>query len=207
MLALPKTTVYADLTCYGAPVSSGLWGGVKLSDLLKLAGMNESASSIDFVARDGYKVSLPIETALHPDIIIAYEKDSTPIGETYRLVIPQVNGNMWIAMITSINMSTATVSSSSSQPALTSFLTGPPKVPEQTQPTTQPTTAPTPTPTPTNISIANPAAPPLNATQPPAQQNLPAPASFPFEIVYAVIAASVIAAAATCFMVFRRRKM
>jgi hypothetical protein len=42
---------------------------------------------------------------IRSDVIIAYEKDHAPLLETLRLVIPEANGNLWISMITSMNMS------------------------------------------------------------------------------------------------------
>jgi DMSO/TMAO reductase YedYZ molybdopterin-dependent catalytic subunit len=76
--------------------------------LLSIIGLNPSGGSIDFTAQDGYKVSIPIETALQPNIIIAYQKDGTPLAETHRLVLPQNNGNLWISMITSISLGMGT---------------------------------------------------------------------------------------------------
>ena len=39
--------------------------------------------------------------------MIAYEKDDKPLAEGLRLIVPGANGAAWIAMITSITMSTA----------------------------------------------------------------------------------------------------
>jgi DMSO/TMAO reductase YedYZ molybdopterin-dependent catalytic subunit len=75
ILALPKTTVYAELSCYGSPISNGNWSGVKLSDLLSLSEIFSIAGSIDFLAGDGYKVTIPMETTMLPEVIIAYELD------------------------------------------------------------------------------------------------------------------------------------
>jgi DMSO/TMAO reductase YedYZ molybdopterin-dependent catalytic subunit len=121
LLALPKTIVGADLSCYGLLISSGEWGGVKLSDLLDQAGIDPSVSTINFVAQDGYSVNLPISIAMRIDIIVAYDFNGAPLTEVLRLVVPEENGNIWIAGITSISMSNSPVNqveSGSSGPSI-----------------------------------------------------------------------------------------
>ncbi len=108
LLAMPKTEVNANLYCYGSLVTSGNWIGVHLSYLLALAQATPDVFSIDFLASDGYSVSIPIELAMDPQIIIAYEKDNIILPEGLRLILPDYNGGSWIAMITSLNMSTST---------------------------------------------------------------------------------------------------
>ena len=109
LLALPKTIVSADLSCYGLSISSGEWGGVKLSDLLDKAGIDPSVLTINFAAQDGYSVNIPISTAMRTDIIVAYDFNDAPLTEVLRLVVPYENGNIWIAGITSISMSNSPV--------------------------------------------------------------------------------------------------
>ncbi len=205
LLALPKTSVQADLCCYGSPVASGNWGGIQLSVLLNQTELDPSAASIDFTAQDGYKVSIPLETAMRSDVIIAYEKDGTPLVETYRFVIPQENGAMWIAMITTITLNTAAGVSGPSQPLAPSRINPPPVTYQQNPPAIQPTPTPTPqiqtpTPAPSNSSTTKPVAPPANVTQP-----TPASASFPFETVYAAVIMLVIAVVIASFVVYRRK--
>lgn len=109
LLAMPKTTVSADLLCYGNLIFSGAWGGVRLSDLLNLAVIDPSVVAIDFTAQDGYSVSIPINTAMRSDTIVAYDLDGSQLSEVLRLVVPEANGNIWIAKITSIEMSISSV--------------------------------------------------------------------------------------------------
>jgi len=66
LLAMPQTTVYADLYCYGKLVTNGNWGGVSLSYLLQQIGVDSTVSSINFVAADGYKISIPLTFAMRP---------------------------------------------------------------------------------------------------------------------------------------------
>ncbi len=107
VLAMPKTTVSADLYCDGSLATYGNWTGVLLSYLLTQAQLTPEVGSVDFMASDGYKVSIPIDLAMEPQIIIAYEQNGKPLSEGLRLVVPGANGAAWIAQITSITMSTS----------------------------------------------------------------------------------------------------
>ena len=143
LYAMPQTTVFASEYCYGSLVTYGNWIGVTLAYLLQQSGLDPTVASINFVAQDGYEVSLPIQDALQPDVIIAYQLNGVLLAENLRLVIPEENGNMWIAMITSISMSTTIVAPGTSGLDVT--------LPTNTIPTinsSTPTLTTTPTPTP-----------------------------------------------------------
>ncbi len=100
--AMPKTTVYSDLSCYGTLIESGDWGGVSLKDLLAAAGYTEPRANLRFYASDGYTTTLTVSDGTSQDIIVAYELDGSLLPENLRLVIPNANGESWISMITSI---------------------------------------------------------------------------------------------------------
>jgi hypothetical protein len=75
------------------------------------------------LAQDDYRIVIPLETAMQPDVILAYQMDSMQLNEVYRLVVPFANGAVWIAQVTSISMSTDVAPSPQSQsPALTDAL-------------------------------------------------------------------------------------
>jgi len=133
LLSMPKTTVNADLYCYGLMVTGGDWTGIKLSDFLDQTQISPNVGSIQFLAQDGYTVTIPIDMAMRSDVIIAYEKDNTPLPETLRLVIPGANGNIWISMITSMNMSSLQPSGNLSMNFVRSIV--PQIQPSQQQPT------------------------------------------------------------------------
>lgn len=105
--AMPTTTVYAELYCDGSLATSGNWTGILLSDLLFKAQQTPEVSSIQFTASDGYKVSIPIELAMQPQTIIAYQKDDRPLVEGLRLILAGSNGGAWISLITTITMSSS----------------------------------------------------------------------------------------------------
>ncbi len=205
LTALPQTTVFADLRCYGSPVTSGNWVGVQLSQILNQVGYDSNVGSVDFKAQDGYKVSLSLDTALLPDVIIAYEKDGALLGETYRLVVPMANGNVWISMITSISLSntviTSSLSSNSMPPTEPSWITGQTDQPTPTPQASTPSPSAAPTETPQSTPL-----PSNDVTQtPPSQPNDPATLSFPYATVIAVVLVFVFAAAAG-FVVYHRRR-
>jgi len=50
LAAMPKSTVNADLYCYGLIVTSGNWGGVNLALLLNTAGLDKGTATIQFRA-------------------------------------------------------------------------------------------------------------------------------------------------------------
>lgn len=102
--SMPKTLVSADLFCYGVRLNGGEWGGVSLELLLNKVGIDSQALSVEFTAGDGYSVLIPLERAVQSDVILAYEKDNFPLSETLRLVVPEANGRIWIAMVTSISL-------------------------------------------------------------------------------------------------------
>jgi len=102
--AMPKTIVYAELSCYGQLLVSGQWGGVRLGVLLEKAGFSGQTADLEFYASDGYKIPFSISDATPQDVIIAYELDNQPLTEALRLVIPGANGDSWISMITEISI-------------------------------------------------------------------------------------------------------
>ncbi len=208
LLTLPKTTVYAELYCYGTPLTSGEWTGVKVAELLNLTGVG-SARSVDFKAQDGYQVALPINTVTQPDVIVAYEKDGVPLNETLRLILPKENGNLWISMITTISLSSNNIDLGQSTPGIKPPVNpgiGSSIIQQQIQPTPTPQVKP-PTPAPTATATPEPTTPPVNVTQPPIHQNLPDQTlAFPLELATAAALGAIIAVAAVSLVLYRRRK-
>jgi DMSO/TMAO reductase YedYZ molybdopterin-dependent catalytic subunit len=197
LAAMPKTTVNAILACYGQFVVSGDWTGVRLGLLLEQAGYNQGAESVDFYAQDGYQTNLPIETAMRQDVIVAYEKDGQPLTETLRLVIPGANGNLWIALITSIS-----VSMSPSPPSPIA----PEPIPTPT-PTQPPTPPPPPKSQPKNETATQPITPPTPTNSQPVQQQGSSGSNFPAEYGYPIVFAAIAAiAAAAVYLIHERKK-
>ena len=135
--SLPARTVTMVLECSGnkrqnfqprtygeqwgdGAISQGIWKGVALRDLLDIVGIKDSAVEVVFEGYDHgtrtdmggtfpYARSLPLEKALHPDTLIAYELNDQPIpfenGFPIRLIVPQwyaMASVKWIKQITLI---------------------------------------------------------------------------------------------------------
>jgi DMSO/TMAO reductase YedYZ molybdopterin-dependent catalytic subunit len=150
LLAMPSVSVYAELYCYGKLVTVGVWTGVPVATVLEEAEVNPQAKSATFYASDGYTIPFPIRDITEKGLI-AYELDGQALPETLRLVIPQANGDRWIAMITYIHVSADEAPPLPAVPA--NILSGLSPSPDtnstpQPSPTPQPSTTPSPTPTP-----------------------------------------------------------
>jgi DMSO/TMAO reductase YedYZ molybdopterin-dependent catalytic subunit len=159
---MPKTTLYAEIYCYGSLVDSGDWSGVQLSYLLNQISYGSNVNSIQFVAADSYTVAIPTLIAMAPETIIAYQKNEDPLSERIRLVLPGYNGASWISQITSITMSNkeaATPAAASGPGGRDNLIEN---LIENIQALPTPTLIPQPTP---NSSTTNPPVPPANITQ------------------------------------------
>ena len=208
---MPMSNVSAPLYCYSILKTNGDWQGVSLSYLLQQVGVDSSVASLDFLAADGYGVSIPMQLAVQPDVIIAYSLDGSRLPEGLRLVLPGVNGNMWIAAITSISMSTIPMDLSQTNyvppPQLGGILSSA-NLTGQSQP--QPPT-PSPIATPINVATAEPTAPLANATQPSSKaitlqssNYWSLSSGFSTLVFYAAVSGAIIALAAIGFLKYKR---
>jgi DMSO/TMAO reductase YedYZ molybdopterin-dependent catalytic subunit len=105
LVAMPRSTVYAELYCVWlptTPIAEGYWTGVRLGLLLEQAGVSPEAIKVAFYADDGFTTDLTVTTAMRSDIILAYEKDGQPLTEKLRLVVPGKWGYKWISGLTQI---------------------------------------------------------------------------------------------------------
>lgn len=125
LMQMPSETVKIVMECSGnkrgffrpkvfgeqwkkGAMSQGVWKGVALRTILNLAGLRMNAKEVVVEGFDNGKRSdvdqvfhftrsLPLDKALHPDTMIAYELNGQPIpfkhGYPLRLIVPQ-----WYAM-------------------------------------------------------------------------------------------------------------
>jgi DMSO/TMAO reductase YedYZ molybdopterin-dependent catalytic subunit len=210
LLAMPLSDVSAPLYCYGILRTNGDWQGVSLSYLLQQVGVDSSVASLDFLASDGYKVNIPMQLAIQPDVIIAYERDGLMLSEGLRLVLPEENGNMWIAAITSISMSTIPMDLSQTTYAVPPQLSGILSSANLTGQSQSPSPSPSPIATPTDVATPEPTAPPANATQHITKTIIPQTSSFwslnsGFALLaFGVGSGAIIALAATGYLKYKR---
>ena len=163
---MPQTTIFAALYCYGSLVTVGAWSGVQFNYLLTHANVTSEVHSIQLLASDGYRVTLPIELAMASNTIIAYQKDGEPL-DGLRLVLPGYNGASWINQIINLNMSSIEVRAPATETEVwTNSNPGTINNDKQPSPTpilTSKPIQPTPKPTPHNTPV-NPTAPPTKVT-------------------------------------------
>jgi len=113
--AMPSEDFYATLECIsnevgGDLISTTLFTGVQLSNLLAHAGLRPQVTEIRFDCVDGYSESLPIESALDPETRLCYAMGSLPLAEEHgfpvRLYTPNRHGMKnpkWIQQITAVS--------------------------------------------------------------------------------------------------------
>jgi DMSO/TMAO reductase YedYZ molybdopterin-dependent catalytic subunit len=107
ILAMPQTTVSAELRCVDNPASTvakGSWSGVRLGIILQMAGVSPKSIKVAFYAEDDYNTDLPVATATREDIVIACKLNGQPLPERLRLVVPGKWGYKWISRLSHIEL-------------------------------------------------------------------------------------------------------
>ena len=132
--ALPKRTIAVTLECAGngrarlsprplsqpwlvEAIGTAEWTGASLADVLDAAGplstaveavFNGADSGIQGDVPQNYARSLPVEDAMNPDILLAYEMNGEPLqpqhGFPLRLVVPGWYGMASVKWLTSIDL-------------------------------------------------------------------------------------------------------
>jgi hypothetical protein len=91
--SLPRHEMITELRCIEGWSTIVQWAGARLSDLVARYPPNEAPQFIAMETPDrGYYVGLDIESALHPQTLLAYEMNGAPLpvlhGAPLRLAIP-----------------------------------------------------------------------------------------------------------------------
>jgi DMSO/TMAO reductase YedYZ molybdopterin-dependent catalytic subunit len=79
----PQTLACISNNVGGPLISTAVFRGVRLRDLLDRAGMPATAREIRFNCADGYTESIPIETANEPQTIVVYLMNGEPIPKEH----------------------------------------------------------------------------------------------------------------------------
>jgi DMSO/TMAO reductase YedYZ molybdopterin-dependent catalytic subunit/predicted heme/steroid binding protein len=136
--SLPKVEIVATLQCSGnrrsgfnvfertsgttwgqGAISTAKWGGVRLSDILKNAGIGDPIEAqtkggmehVRFYAVDGMSVSIGIEKAMNPygDVMVCYEMNDEELprdhGYPLRLIVPGYAGIRNVKWLKKIELS------------------------------------------------------------------------------------------------------
>ena len=124
--SMPRAKVTAFHECYGSPLTPPVhalwrignvtWTGVRLADLLKLArplprmrfiwSRGLESGSFGGVSADCYEKDLPMQKAMAPEVLVAYEMNGDHLGKErggpVRLVVPGyfgTNSTKWLCKI------------------------------------------------------------------------------------------------------------
>jgi DMSO/TMAO reductase YedYZ molybdopterin-dependent catalytic subunit len=119
LMAMEQVEQYNTLECVsneigGDLISTAKWTGVKLSDVLQTAQVQQGATYVVFKATDGYSVGIPLDTALLEGTILAYQMNGEPLPQDHgfpmRAIVPGLYGMMNAKWITSIEVVAETYS-------------------------------------------------------------------------------------------------
>jgi len=86
-----------------------LWKGVLLEDLINISGMSPEANTVIFHAVDGYTTSLPLETIIDNELILAYSANGLELppemGYPFIVVAEDKLGYKWTRWVSEIELS------------------------------------------------------------------------------------------------------
>ena len=84
LVDMPRTHKRVNHYCVEGWTAVEQWTGVALTNLAKLAGVKSEAKYVDFESFDsGYHESWDIESALHPQTVVAYGLDGRMLGPAH----------------------------------------------------------------------------------------------------------------------------
>ncbi|MFM7427511.1 MAG: molybdopterin-dependent oxidoreductase [Elainella sp.] len=103
---LPLTSMVIRHVCVEGWAAIVQWGGVRLRDLLALVEPKATVRYVYFLSADGYYESWDLRSALHPQTLLAYQKNGQPLpvenGAPLRLAAPIKLGykqSKWVTRI------------------------------------------------------------------------------------------------------------
>ncbi len=104
-----STLQVATLPCVEGWSVTLLWQGVQIEDLLQHVDVSPNATTLIFLAKDGYSTSLPLSYVKQNNITIAYKMNNVTLtdrtGWPLFLVAKNQYGYKWIEWLTEINVS------------------------------------------------------------------------------------------------------
>jgi DMSO/TMAO reductase YedYZ molybdopterin-dependent catalytic subunit len=112
--ALPSVERSSTLICVsnqvgGDLIGNSVWTGVRLSDLLNMAGLKPGVEKVILRAADNYADSFGIASAFHEGVIVAYLHNGEPLtrdhGFPARLLIPEIYGMKNVKWLLEVELS------------------------------------------------------------------------------------------------------
>ena len=116
LMGFKPTTQETTLMCISNGLDAGLmsnavWKGLPLRDLLDQAGVLSGAARVRLQAVDNYSDTIPLEKAMEPTTLLAYEMNSTPLpdrhGYPLRVIVPGYFGEKNVKWLTRIEVADA----------------------------------------------------------------------------------------------------
>ncbi|MBW4625797.1 MAG: molybdopterin-dependent oxidoreductase [Brasilonema octagenarum HA4186-MV1] len=105
--SLPLTSMIIRHVCVEGWAAIVQWGGIRLQEIVALAQPKANVRYVYFQSADGYYSSWDIASSLHPQTLLAYQKNGEPLpvenGAPLRLASPIKLGykqSKWITQIT-----------------------------------------------------------------------------------------------------------
>lgn len=103
---MPYQEMAATIICRGYFEDRATWGGVPLSYILELAGVQEGAEQIELKSADGYFATAQLADALDPNNLIIYNWEGEPLpllhGFPVRAGFPGRAGSYWVKYLVEI---------------------------------------------------------------------------------------------------------
>ncbi|WP_375467542.1 molybdopterin-dependent oxidoreductase [uncultured Nostoc sp.] len=107
---LPLTSMVIRHICVEGWAAIVEWGGVRLRDLVALVQPKSNVRYVYFKSADGYYESWDLASAIHPQTLMAYQKNGQPLsvdnGAPIRLASPIKLGykqSKWVTQITFVS--------------------------------------------------------------------------------------------------------
>ncbi|MEH2447991.1 MAG: molybdopterin-dependent oxidoreductase [Nostoc sp.] len=107
---LPLTSMVIRHICVEGWAAIVQWGGVRLRDLVALVQPKSNVRYVYFKSADGYYESWDLASAIHPQTLMAYQKNGQPLsvdnGAPMRLASPIKLGykqSKWVTQITFVS--------------------------------------------------------------------------------------------------------
>jgi DMSO/TMAO reductase YedYZ molybdopterin-dependent catalytic subunit len=116
LVGLPAREQQTTLMCISNGLDAGLmsnavWKGISLRDLLDRAGVLSGAARVRLQAVDNYTDTIPLEKAMAPTTLLAYEMNGSPLphrhGYPLRVVVPGYFGEKNVKWLTRIEVTDA----------------------------------------------------------------------------------------------------
>jgi DMSO/TMAO reductase YedYZ molybdopterin-dependent catalytic subunit len=112
VLGLAHYSKVVTLICVEKWQVTILWEGIRIEDLINLAGIKGNVVSVIFHAVDGYVVSMPLEYIRSHQLLLACKMNGLKLPENrgfpFQVVAESKLGYSWIKWVTEIELSTDT---------------------------------------------------------------------------------------------------